>query len=187
MIQYRTRLKDLLFEFLSALWLLSKSFYSHEKDPSFFKNFATNWTFKKPKGPPWIILKTLRFLSLKYSADFRRSRLVWIKKSNVRIKFFIGLSPFWKIAYSAYRLLGENNNVRIFNSKISPHGLTSTSAARVWPSTSSQATAVKAGKTFFEDSLHLNKEVLFLGQRIVKNVRENLFFLRRVVCTKPKT
>ena len=29
------------------------------------------------KVPPFIILKTLRFLSLKYSADFRRSRLVF--------------------------------------------------------------------------------------------------------------
>ena len=31
---------------------------------------------KSPKSPPFTILKTLRFLSLGYSADFRRSRLV---------------------------------------------------------------------------------------------------------------
>ena len=31
---------------------------------------------KSPKGPPFTGLKTLRFLSLRYSADFRRSRLV---------------------------------------------------------------------------------------------------------------
>ena len=30
------------------------------------------------KGPPFTILKTLRFLSLRYSADFGRSRLVFI-------------------------------------------------------------------------------------------------------------
>ena len=44
--------------------------------PSFFRYFATNCIFKKPKGSPFTILKTLRFLSLRYSADFRRSRLV---------------------------------------------------------------------------------------------------------------
>ena len=31
---------------------------------------------KSPKGPPFTGLKTLRFLSLRYSTDFRRSRLV---------------------------------------------------------------------------------------------------------------
>ena len=31
---------------------------------------------ESPKGRPFTILKTLRFLSLRYSADFRRSRLV---------------------------------------------------------------------------------------------------------------
>ena len=30
--------------------------------------------------PPFTILKTLRFLSLRYSADFRRSRLVFFRK-----------------------------------------------------------------------------------------------------------
>ena len=29
------------------------------------------------KGPPFTILKTLRFLSLRYSADFRRYRFVF--------------------------------------------------------------------------------------------------------------
>ena len=36
---------------------------------------------KSPKGPPFTGLKTLRFLSLRYSADFRRSRLVLGKQT----------------------------------------------------------------------------------------------------------
>ena len=38
--------------------------------PLFFSYFATNWSFQSPKGPPFTIL------SLRYSADFGRSRLV---------------------------------------------------------------------------------------------------------------
>ena len=38
---------------------------------------ATNWIFKKPQRvPPFTISKSLSFLSLRYGADFRRSRLV---------------------------------------------------------------------------------------------------------------
>ena len=37
---------------------------------------AKNWIFKMPKGFPFTVLKTLRFLSHRCSADFRRSRLV---------------------------------------------------------------------------------------------------------------
>ena len=43
-----------------------------------FSYFATNWSFKKPKGfrsPFYNFKKTLRFLSHRYSADFGRSRL----------------------------------------------------------------------------------------------------------------
>ena len=37
---------------------------------------------KSPKGPPFRILKTLRFLSLRYSADFGRSWLVLFRTQN---------------------------------------------------------------------------------------------------------
>ena len=33
---------------------------------------------KSPKSPPSTILRTLRFLSFRYGADFRRSRLVFL-------------------------------------------------------------------------------------------------------------
>ena len=38
--------------------------------------FALNWIFKTPKGSPLQFLQKLRFLSLRYSADFRRSSLL---------------------------------------------------------------------------------------------------------------
>ena len=40
--------------------------------------FCNKLDFQSRKGPPFTILKTLRFLSFRYSADFRRSRLVLI-------------------------------------------------------------------------------------------------------------
>ena len=66
------------------------------KSPFFFSTFATNWSFKKPNGPPFTILK-LRFLSLRYSSDLGRSRLVllfsdphfqWGGKSSSVLRFF---------------------------------------------------------------------------------------------------
>ena len=45
--------------------------------PSFFLIFCNKLDFQKAQRvPPSTILKTLRFLSLGYGADFRRSRLV---------------------------------------------------------------------------------------------------------------
>ena len=46
----------------------------------FFRYFAMNWIFRKSKSSFFTILKTLRFLSLRYSADFRRSHLVFIRR-----------------------------------------------------------------------------------------------------------
>ena len=45
--------------------------------PSTFLIFCNKLDLKSLKGPPFTILKTLRLLSLRYSADFRRSRLVF--------------------------------------------------------------------------------------------------------------
>ena len=45
--------------------------------PSTFSIFCNKLDLKKSKGPPFTILKTLLLLSLRYSADFRRSRLVY--------------------------------------------------------------------------------------------------------------
>ena len=42
----------------------------------FFDILQQSEVSKSPKGPPFTIFKTLRFLSVRYSADFRRSRLV---------------------------------------------------------------------------------------------------------------
>ena len=45
--------------------------------PSFFLIFCNKLDFQKAQRvPPSTILKTLRFLSFGYGADFRRSRLV---------------------------------------------------------------------------------------------------------------
>ena len=44
--------------------------------PIFFHIFQQTGVSKCPKGVPFTILKTLRFLSLRYSADIGRSRLV---------------------------------------------------------------------------------------------------------------
>ena len=61
------------FVFFRKLKRLSEAFCL-ERVPLQF--FATNWIFKKPRGsPPFTGLKTLRFLSLRYSADFKHSRL----------------------------------------------------------------------------------------------------------------
>ena len=43
---------------------------------NFFDILQQTGFSKSRKDPPFTILKTLRFLSLRYSADFRRSRLV---------------------------------------------------------------------------------------------------------------
>ena len=51
-----------------------KNFYSLQSIPLFWY-FAINWNFISPKGPPSSTnSQTLHFLSLRYSADFRRSQ-----------------------------------------------------------------------------------------------------------------
>ena len=56
------------------------NFFKCLQRPSFiFLIFCNKLDFRKAEiVPPFTILKTLRFLSLRYSADFRRSRLVVI-------------------------------------------------------------------------------------------------------------
>ena len=64
----------------------------HQRVPlQFFSSFATNWSFKKPKGPPFTISKTLRFLSLRYGADFGRFRLV-SNRSHPRLEAAINFT-----------------------------------------------------------------------------------------------
>ena len=52
---------------------------------NFFPYFATSWSFTKPEGSPFTIL------SLIYSADFGRSRLVSLRTKNE------GSKPLWNI------------------------------------------------------------------------------------------
>ena len=54
-----------------------KIFFMSPKGPSFnVFDILQQTGFEKVERPPFTILKTLRLLSLRYSADFRRSRLV---------------------------------------------------------------------------------------------------------------
>ena len=60
----------------SALWdFFSKNFWIAPKGPPF--NLATEWMLKKPKGSPFHNFKNVTLLSLRYSPDFGRSRLVY--------------------------------------------------------------------------------------------------------------
>ena len=58
--------------------LFKISFFNVSKEsPSIFKYFALNSSFKQAKGSPLLqFQKSLRFLSLRYSAAFGRFRLV---------------------------------------------------------------------------------------------------------------
>ena len=71
-------LKILLFRFfLENFKIFSKVFNVSEELLLHFFDISQQTGFSKsPKSPPSTILKTLRFLSLGYGADFRRSRLV---------------------------------------------------------------------------------------------------------------
>ena len=73
-----------LFKNLILKNFLGNFFMSPKGPPSiFFSFFATSWSFTKPEGPPSSIL------SLRYGADFGRSRLVQTKRvtsSTVRYK-----------------------------------------------------------------------------------------------------
>ena len=53
--------------------------FRHYETGSKFSFFDFSFFFSKnPKGPPFTISKSLSFLSLRYGADFRRSRLVTV-------------------------------------------------------------------------------------------------------------
>ena len=52
---------------------------SPKSPPSFFDILHQIGFSKSRTGPPFTILRTLRFLSLRYNADFRRSPLVPMK------------------------------------------------------------------------------------------------------------
>ena len=54
--------------------------------PSIFLMFCNKLDFQKvERVPPYTIFKTLRFLILRYSVDFRRSRLVSIEQHKRRL------------------------------------------------------------------------------------------------------
>ena len=89
----------------SALCDFSKFLLSPKGPPSLFWYFSTDWIFKTPKRSPFTILKTLRFLSLRYSADFRRSRLVYYFRVNWNIallvptlknQMWLSCKPYWE-------------------------------------------------------------------------------------------
>ena len=63
------------------------NFFKCLQRPSFiFLIFCNKLDFRKAEiVPPFTILKTLRFLSLRYSADFRRSRLVFYPHELTKI------------------------------------------------------------------------------------------------------
>ena len=66
------------FDFFRHCATFFEKFLMPQKSPPFesFLYFATECMLINPKGPPFYNFKNLRFLSLRYSADFRRSRLV---------------------------------------------------------------------------------------------------------------
>ena len=69
------------FEFFSALCDFFSKFFCRQRVPlQVFLIFCSKLKFQKAQRvSPSTILKTLHFLSLRYSADFRRSRLVSFK------------------------------------------------------------------------------------------------------------
>ena len=70
--------KGPLFTFFGTMRLLKILIFRFFENFKIFSTFSTNWIFKKAQRvPPSTILKTLRFLSLGYGAEFRRSRLVF--------------------------------------------------------------------------------------------------------------
>ena len=98
-LQNRTRLKGPPFQFFFGIvFIFFRKFFNVSKESPFrvFRYFAIEYMLIKPKGPPFYIFRhyatfseknfknfkffflksLLRFLSLRYSADFRRSRLV---------------------------------------------------------------------------------------------------------------
>ena len=67
------------FEFFGTMRLFQNSKVSPKGSHFIFKIFCNNLDFQKAERVlPFTILQTLRFLNLRYSADFRRSRLVII-------------------------------------------------------------------------------------------------------------
>ena len=69
--------KNFLMLGISAETFIEKFLMSPKGSYSFFFNVLQQTGFSKsPKNPPLTILKTLRFLSLRYSAVFRGTRLV---------------------------------------------------------------------------------------------------------------
>ena len=69
--------KILIFHFFSEIEKKSKFFLSSKGPPFNLFDILNQTGFSKnPNDPPFTSLKTMRFLSLGYSADFRRSRLV---------------------------------------------------------------------------------------------------------------
>ena len=68
--------KSVIFRFFFETFLMSPKDLSF----NFVGYFATNWIFKKTKGSPFYNFENLRFLSLGYRADCKRSRLVFSRR-----------------------------------------------------------------------------------------------------------
>ena len=80
--------------FIWKFFIKSNLFVSKGYPLRVFWYFATNWIWKSLKGPRFTILKTLLLLSLWYSADFRRSSLVFLKLKFPIAETFIKLKLF---------------------------------------------------------------------------------------------
>ena len=62
---------------------------SSKDPPSIYLIFCNKLDFQKARRVPLLQVQKLRFLSLRYSADFRRSRLVY-EEQMVRIYYSYG-------------------------------------------------------------------------------------------------
>ena len=79
-------LKILIFSFLLENFKFFRNFSMSPKGRSFiFLIFCNKLDFQKAQRIPSTILKTLRFLSLGYGADFRRSRLVFRQTTELTL------------------------------------------------------------------------------------------------------
>ena len=81
--------------------------------PSFFLIFCNKLDFQKvERVPPCTILKTLRFLSLRYSADFRRSRLVFHYIYS-GINVCVSGKQYWRVVFIAKKAIGSQGGSQL--------------------------------------------------------------------------
>ena len=98
--------KILIFRFFFRKLKKYFEFFLFLKGPlQFIWYFATNWIFKKSEGSRFYRFKN-RFLSLRYSADFRCSRLVTYGKQNYFSATFFSCCKFCQTVNFTQRIRG---------------------------------------------------------------------------------